>query len=253
VIFFENYFAGKNKTVTFALPEKADYFIIIEKTYTYSTMIQIILVDDHELFRTGVRMFIESKHHDMNVVAEAESGEELFLLPQLTTAHIVLLDILLPGMNGIAVAEKLKKEYPHLKILAISAENSADVIEAMLNKGVDGFISKRKGGSAVLVEAIQSIMNGYEYFGKDISEIIYRIYLTKKHAAKVSATFTPQEHNIIELCSLGIPAKQIADRLGITGRTVEHHKQNIFEKLDIHSTVEMVQYAVKHGIIRIEH
>jgi DNA-binding NarL/FixJ family response regulator len=214
-------------------------------------MIHIILVDDHELFRTGVRMYLESKHHDMCVVAEAESGEELFLLPQLATAHIVLLDINLPDMNGIAVAGRLKSEYPNLKILAVSAENSSGVVEAMLSKGIDGFISKRQGGSSVLVEAIQAIMNGYEYFGTDISEIIYRIYVSKQHTAKLQATFTPQECKIIELCSLGIPAKQIADRLAITSRTVEHHKQNIFEKLGIHSTVEMVQYAVKHGIIRI--
>ena len=215
-------------------------------------MINVILVDDHELFRIGVRMFLESKHRDICVVAEAESGEDVFLLPQLDIAHIVLLDIDLPDINGIAVAGRLKSEYPNLKILAVSAENSADMIDAMLEKGIDGFISKRKGGSEVMSEAIYAIMNGYEYFGKDISEIIYRIYLSKQNAAKVSAQFTPQECKIIELCSLGIPAKQIADRLCIAGRTVEHHKQNIFEKLGIHSTVEMVQYALKHGIIRIE-
>ena len=214
-------------------------------------MINIILVDDHELFRTGVRMYIESKHPDMSILAEVESGEDLFLLPQLAAAHIVLLDINLPDMDGIAVAGRLKSEYPNLKILAVSAETGADVVGAMLNKGIDGFISKRKGGSEIMVEAIYAIMNGHEYFGKDISEIIYRIYLSKQHTAKAPVIFTSQECKIIELCSLGIPAKQIADRLNITSRTVEHHKQNIFEKLGIHSTVEMVQYAVKHGIIRI--
>ena len=242
----------KFKSLLLPCLKKVNYTIINEKTYPYSVMIQIILVDDHELFRTGVRMYLESKHPDIRVVAEAESGEDLFLLPQLTTAHIVLLDIHLPNMNGMAVAGRLKKEYPNLKILAIFAETGDEVIDAMLNKGIDGFISKRKGGSAVMVEAIHAIMNGHEYFGKDISEIIYRIYLSKQSVTKAPVTFTSQEYKIIEFCSLGIPAKQIADRLCITGRTVEHHKKNIFEKLDIHSTVEMVQYALKHGIIRID-
>jgi DNA-binding NarL/FixJ family response regulator len=101
-------------------------------------------------------------------------------------------------------------------------------------------------------EAIRSIMQGAEYYGKDISEIMYNIYVSKKKTTEVSAEFTPQEKRIIELCREGLPGKLIADRLEISLRTVDNHKQNIFRKLGINNTMEMVQYALKKGIIRIE-
>ena len=215
-------------------------------------MITAILVDDHELFRLGVKSAIESRHPDIRIAGEAATGEELFRLLAAITADIVLLDIILPDMSGIEVARRLKKECPALKILAISSENTAAVTQALLDLGIDGFISKRTGGVDILADAIRSIMSGFEYFGKDISDIIYRIYVSKKKTAEATAEFTEQEKKIIELCRDGLQSKQIADRLCVSPRTVDNHKNNIFRKLGINSTVEMVQYALKNGIIRIE-
>ena len=215
-------------------------------------MITVILVDDHELFRLGVRAAIASRHPDICITGEAESGEELFRLLESTAADILLLDIILPDMSGIEIARRLKKERPELKILAISSENTAAVTQALLDVGINGFISKRMSGVDDLANAIRSIMSGFEYFGKDISDIIYRIYVSKKKTAEATAEFTEQEKKIIELCRDGLPSKQIADRLCISPRTVENHKNNIFRKLGINSTVEMVQYAMKNGIIRVE-
>ena len=96
------------------------------------------------------------------------------------------------------------------------------------------------------------IMQGCEYFGKDISEIIYRIYVSKKGTTQVSQEFTEQEKRIIELCHEGLPGKLIADRLCISLRTVDNHKNHIFRKLGISNTMEMVRYALKNGIIRME-
>ena len=215
-------------------------------------MIHVILVDDHPMFRTGIRMYIESKCDDICVIGEAESGERLFCLPELATADLVLLDIELTGMNGIEAARRLKREYPEIKILTISAQTTNEVVGAMLDTGINGFISKRRGGYENVVEAIHAVANGYEYFGADISEIIYNIYITTKKTAKITSEFTSQERQIIELCGQGLSARKIARRLNITHRTVEHHKQNIFEKLGIHSTNELIRFAVKNGIIKIE-
>jgi len=215
-------------------------------------MITVILVDDHELFRLGVRAAIASRHPDICITGEAESGEELFRLLESTAADILLLDIILPDMSGIEIARRLKKERPELKILAISSENTAAVTQALLDVGINGFISKRMSGVDDLANAIRSIMSGFEYFGKDISDIIYRIYVSKKKTAEATAEFTEQEKKIIELCRDGLPSKQIADRLCISPRTVENHKNNIFRKLGINSTVEMIRYAMKNGIIRVE-
>ena len=215
-------------------------------------MINVILVDDHELFRLGVRTAIETRHSDLHIVGEAETGAELFALLADVAVDIVLLDIALPDMSGVEIACRLKQERPEIKILAISSENATSIVQAMLEAGIEGFISKRHGGVDVFADAVRSIMQGVEYFGKDISEIIYRIYVSKKKTTEVVSEFTQQEKRIIELCREGLPGKLVAERLNISLRTVDNHKANIFRKLGINNTMEMVQYALKNGIIQME-
>jgi DNA-binding NarL/FixJ family response regulator len=215
-------------------------------------MITAILVDDHELFRLGVRTAMAKKHPDIYIAGEAETGIEFFTLLKTVTPDIVLLDLILPDMSGVEIARKLKKEKPDLKILVISSESNPVLTKTLLEINIDGFISKRMGGIDVLADAIRSIMNGFEYYGKDISDIIYRIYVSKKKTGADGATFTEAETRVIELCREGLPSKLIAERLNVSHRTVENHKNNIFRKLGINNTVEMVQYALKNGIIFID-
>ena len=215
-------------------------------------MINTILVDDHALFRLGVKSAIMSEHKDICIVGEADSGATLFQLLETVTPDIILLDIILPDTTGVEIARRLRKEKPSIKILAISAENTAEIVKAMINIGIEGFISKRQGGSSDIAEAIRTIMEGYEYFGSDISSIIYKIFVAKKKTAEVSPEFTEREKEIILLCRDGFLSKEIASRLNISSRTVENHKNNIFKKIGINNTIEMVQYATKNGIIRME-
>ncbi|MDL2256672.1 response regulator transcription factor [Bacteroidales bacterium OttesenSCG-928-I14] len=215
-------------------------------------MINTILVDDHALFRLGVKSAIMNGHSDICISGEAESGAALFQLLETTSPDVILLDIILPDMTGIDIARRLKKDYPGIKILAISAENTAEVVQKMLDIGIEGFISKRQGGADEIAQAIRTIMNGFDYFGNDISAIIYKIYVSKKQTVEVCIEFTDREKEIIELCREGLLSKQIADRLCISPRTVDNHKNNIFRKLGINNTMEMVQYALKNGIIRME-
>jgi DNA-binding NarL/FixJ family response regulator len=214
-------------------------------------MIKALLVDDHEMFRLGVKTAIELNHPDIKVVEEAETGTELFGLLKTTKPDIILLDIILPDTTGIEIARRMKKEYPEIKILAISAENTAPVVQQMLDIGIEGFITKRAGDVTSIVNAIRSIMLGFEFFGKDIADIISRIYLKKKSTEEITGDLTKQEKRIVELCYEGLQAKEIADNLNISPRTVQAHKTNIFLKLGINSTAEMVKYALKNGIIRV--
>jgi DNA-binding NarL/FixJ family response regulator len=211
--------------------------------------IRVIMLDDHEVFLLGLRMAIESNNDDIEVVGEAGSGAEFFALLKVTAADIALIDIEMPGMNGFDVAKRLKAEYPEMKILAVSAKNCADTIEQMLQIGINGFITKSNCKPTILAEAIHTIMQGLEYFGKDISGIISRIYVAHTKTTQVSNDFSEQEKRIIEYCHQGLPAKLIADRIGITARTVDWYKTQIFRKLGINSTLEMVKFAVKNGII----
>ena len=216
-------------------------------------MINVIIVDDLDYVIDGIQMSIENRHSDLCVVGTAKSGKEFFELLKTVEADIVLLDIVMPGgMDGIEVARRLKKERPEMKILAFSAESSQKVVKEMLEAGIDGFIGKLTAGTDEFAEAIRSIMQDINYFGRDISHIMFNTYVSKTGTTEITAEFTEQEKRIIELCREKLPAKLIADRLNISTKTVNNHKNNIFKKLGINSTTEMVQYALKMGIIRME-
>jgi len=209
-----------------------------------------MIVDDLDYVIDGIKTSIENRHPDLCVVGAAMSGKEFFELLKTVEADIVLLDIIMPGgMDGIEVARRLKTERPELKILAFTAETSEKVITRMLEAGIDGFIGKLTAGTDEFAEAIRSIMQGDSYFGKDIARIMYHVYVAKKGTSEVTDEFTEQEKRIIELCREKLPGKLIADRLNISLKTVNNHKTNIFRKLGINSTPEMVQYATKMGII----
>ena len=210
-------------------------------------MIKVIIVDDHELFRLGVRTAIELRHPDIVISGEAGSGVEFFNLLETAKADIVLLDIMLPDMSGIDIARRMKKEYPEVRILAVSAENTTATVQEMLDTGIEGFVSKVNTSADTLADAIRSVDMGLDYFGKDIAEIINRIYIAKKKTKQISEEFSDIEKRIIECCFEGLSGKMIADRLCISLRTVDWHKSNIFRKLGINSTLEMVQFAVKMG------
>jgi DNA-binding NarL/FixJ family response regulator len=215
-------------------------------------MIQIIVVDDHRLFRMGLKSAFRSDYPDICIVGEAESGEALFDVFAATPADLVLLDVNLPGgIGGAETARRLHSEYPDVKILAISGENSAETIHAMLDAGIDGFISKQKGDHDELAIAIRSIIEGVEYFGRDISAIIFGVYVSKKKTTDVTPDFSDRECEVIELCRDGLLCKEIAGRMGVSINTVNTYKKRIFQKLGINNTMEMVQYALKNGIIRI--
>ena len=212
--------------------------------------VNIIIVDDHDFFRLGLKTAIETNHPDIAVVGEARCGNDFFALLPNTSAELVLLDLLLPDMNGIEIARRLKSEYPQIKILVISSETSASTIEQLLNIGIEGFISKFDSDMNTFAEAIRAVTQGLEYYGKDISQIISQIYIAKKKTAQVlTPEFTEQEKRIIEYCHEGLTGKKIANHLNISYKTMEWHKLNIFSKLGIHSTLELVHYAMKNGIV----
>ncbi|MDR0830372.1 MAG: response regulator transcription factor [Prevotellaceae bacterium] len=215
-------------------------------------MINTIICDDHLLFRLGIKAIIEAKYADIKIVGEADCGAALFDLLKKTAADILLLDVKLPDMSGIEIAKKLKIDFPNLKILTISSENSAETVKQLIDIGVNGFISKRQGSTDDLGAAIRAIVSGEEYFGRDISSVIYDIFVAKRAiCAEKKIEFTDKEREIIAHCQKGLQCKEIADRMNISQNTVNTHKKNIFEKLGINNTMEMVQYALKNKIIEI--
>lgn len=209
--------------------------------------IKLIIVDDHNLFRMGARLALDGKS-EIGVTGEAASGEELFVLLKTQIPDIILLDILLPGISGIETARKLKQGYPEIKILMLSAENPAHVIEEVLEAGVEGYVTKSATPEEI-EEAIVSVANGLEFFGRDMAKIMFDVIHRQRKRVKQEVAFTDRETEIIRLCSEGLQSKEIADRLKISYHTVNFHKNNIFRKLDINNSVELAKYAIKEGII----
>ena len=208
---------------------------------------KLVVLDDHRLFRIGLKMVLNSSNFPIDVVGEAATAKDLFNLLQEVSADILLLDINLPDMHGRDVAKEVKALYPNIRILVLSADVNPHTIYEMSKAGISGYISKNASNNE-LITAIEYVAENGEYYGRDISEVL------KKYAENRKAVsddgFTKREIEIITLSSKGFPAKKIAEQLGISLKTVFAHKYNIFKKIGINNSVELTNYAFKNGLIK---
>jgi DNA-binding NarL/FixJ family response regulator len=207
--------------------------------------IRVIVLDDHRIFRLGLREELRCMDIPVEMAGEAESGEEFFRLLKNTKADMVLLDLILPDMPGVDVARRLRKERPAMKILVLSAEERLETLEALMNIGIDGFVSKA-GPANELQTAIEYIADGAEFFGRDIARLVHCVHVAKKSE---DFNFTPREKEIMMLCAKGLSAKEIATHMSISLKTVINHKYNIFKKMGIDNCMELVKYAMRNGMI----
>lgn len=214
---------------------------------TIMTSINILIVDDHPLVRRGLQATLAEADPNFKVVGSAATvAEAINYLDVHCSPDVVLLDILLPDGNGIEVLNHIRKNYPQVKTIAISSINDAEMIVELVKAGLQGFVNK-ESDEEILMEAIHSVVSGFEYFGKQIAQFIRDVEL----AANVSAMLTSREIDVIRLSVEGYSAKQVADELQVSRRTIEVHKSHIFTKLKINSTAEMVRYAFEHNLVRL--
>ena len=202
----------------------------------------IILVDDHRIVRDGIKVMLLGMPR-FKIVGEAGNAETFFELFARTPADIVALDLKMPGENGAMVAEKLKKQNPATKILILTAETDEALIRHCFRTGVEGMISKESGKETYL-EALESIAEGKTYYGGQFTSL-----LTSQASRSDEPLLTAREVEVLRGFAKGQSYKEIAAELEISTRTVETHKKNIQEKLNIKSTAELVKYAIKEGVI----
>lgn len=210
--------------------------------------IRILLVDDHPLMLMGIRAMLEGQT-DIEIVGTAADGAKaLAMLASMERLpNVMLLDIMMPGMDGIELARWMRAEMPDVALLVLSSDTSLATLEPLLNIGIDGFLSKGSDKQTML-SAIRSVAAGYEFFGTDIARLIERISFAKKAS---DSLFTPRELDVIRLSCKGLQYKEIAGQLGIKYLTVVTIKNNIFRKLGINNTVELVLYAIKKELITL--
>jgi len=215
-------------------------------------MITIVLADDHEVVRLGLRTLLE-KEPDFRVIGEVTDGLQTVDLVKQLNPNVTVLDLMMPGINGIEVTWQVKKHSPLTHVIILSMySNEAYVVET-LRKGAEGYVLKDSTGSD-LVKAVREVVAGRRYLSPPFSERAIDIYIqtTKTTALDLYETLTPREREVLHMAAQGYTNVEIADRLSISPRTVEVHRANMMNKLGLHNQAGLIRYAMQRGILPLE-
>ncbi|MBN3034301.1 MAG: response regulator transcription factor [Bacteroidales bacterium] len=211
--------------------------------------LEIILVDDHKIIRDGIRAMLLGQTR-IRIAGEAAHAYELFTLLKNLCPAVVIMDIGLPRMSGIEAARVLKRDHPGVRILVLTANTDEQTIISSVRAGVHGFLPKDSSKDE-LIEAIHTVARGKHYFGKNISGTLFqtiRDHMTEDSGSSDKECLTDREIEIIRLFVEGLTFREVAERLYISPRTVETHKNQIMKKLGLRTTVDLVKYAIKNNL-----
>ena len=215
-------------------------------------MITIVLADDHTVVRQGLRALLEAEA-DFSVVGEASDGLEALRLVEHLNPNVLVLDLMMPVLNGLEVARQLSKHAAHPRIVVLSMySNEAYVLEALGN-GASAYVLK-DSSSADLVHAVREVAAGRRYLSPPLSDRAIEAYQEKAKAATLDKyeTLTTREREVLQLAAEGNTSTEIAGRLGISSRTAEAHRSNLMHKLALHTQADLIRYALRRGIIPME-
>jgi two-component system response regulator NreC len=215
-------------------------------------MITIVLADDHHIVRQGLRALLEAES-DFSVVGEAGDGLEALRLADQLNPNVLVLDLMMPGLNGLEVARQMTKHAPQTRIVVLSMySNEAYVLEALGN-GASAYVLK-DSSSADLVHAVREVAAGRRYLSPPLSDRAIEAYQEKAKAATLDKyeTLTTREREVLQLAVEGHTSTEIAARLGISSRTAEAHRSNLMHKLGLHTQADLIRYALRRGIIPLE-
>lgn len=208
----------------------------------------IIIADDHEIVRYGISTYL-SAQEDIEIVGEAASGEECLELCKEKKPDLCLLDISMPDKNGIETAKDLREIDSEIKILVLSMYEDEQVLNDVLKIGINGYLLKGTGKDELL-NGIRVIMKGQQVFSESISKMITDSFLGKKiNSLDSEADLTKRELEILKLIVDGKTSKEIANELFISPRTVDTHRANLMQKLDLNNIADLVRYAIKENLV----
>ncbi len=215
-------------------------------------MISLILVDDHVIMRDGLKNLLEDES-DIEVIGEANNGRDAVKISIGKNPDIVVMDIAMHDMNGIEATRQIKKGNPDIKIIALSMHSERQIVVGIFRAGASGYLLK-DSTSAEFVEAIRTIYLGRKYISHKISDIVLQeISNTKKDSEDIEhEILTNRESEVLQLISEGNSTKKIAKVLFISPKTVESHRANIMEKLNLHNLPELTKYAIRAGLTSLD-
>ena len=212
--------------------------------------IRVFLADDHAILREGIRLLLR-KVPDIEVVGEAGDGEEAVAKVEQLAPDVVLMDITMPGLNGLEATEQIKGKKPQVKVLILTMHETDQYLSEMLRAGASGYVVKTTVSSE-LISAIRIVHQGDVYLYPSIARILVEDYLQRVKRGEEKTSYeglTGREREILMYIAEDKKNKEIADLLGISVRTVQAHRTNLMDKLGAHDRTELVKYAISKGII----
>jgi DNA-binding NarL/FixJ family response regulator len=216
-------------------------------------MLRILLADDHDLTRSGLRYLLE-KRQDWTVCGEAANGRLAVEMAEELRPDFAILDMSMPELNGLEATRQILKKQPQMKILIYTMHETERVILDVLDAGARGVVLKSDAGEN-LVAAVESITKGRRFFTSRVAETVVEAYLSKRSApeseeSSTSVVLTSREREVVQLLAEGKSNKEVADRLGISTRTAEGHRGEIMKKLKLGSLADLIRYAIRNGIVQ---
>ena len=209
--------------------------------------VRILLADDHALVRGGVRMLLEDQP-DFEVVGEAEDGIEAVALAERLHPDVVLMDISMPKINGIAATARIHNVLPAIGVVALTMHDNEAYFYEMLKAGGSGYVLKN-APPGDLIEAVRAAAAGVAYLSPTVAQRLAHGYRDRSESL---SGLTPREREVLTLVADGFNNRQIADQLVISVKTVETHRTNLMQKLDLHDRTGLVKYAIRKGLISLE-
>ncbi len=215
------------------------------------TPIRILLADDHTLVRAGIRALLEQLD-DLEVVAEAADGREALELTEVYLPDVALLDIAMPEMNGLEVARRLQKKRPEVRVLLLSMYSNEEYVSEALACGAAGYVLK-DASVAELDLAVHAVARGESYLSPAVAkQIVSGQVQPGGDAPSGLQRLTPRQREVLQLIAEGNSTKQMARKLGVSVKTVETHRAQLMDRLDIHDVAGLVRYAIRTGLVAPE-
>ena len=213
--------------------------------------IKVLLADDHKIFRDGLRTLIEKE--GMEVVGEAENGRKAIKLAEKLMPSVIVMDVSMPDMNGIESTRKIMAGMPNVKVIALSMHSDRRFVLGMLEAGASGYLLK-DCAFGELANAINQVSTGKTYLSPQIADVVVKGYLNKANDSDIGggAILTSREREILQLIAEGMTAKAIAAHVFLSIKTIETHRRNIMQKLNMRSTADLTKYAIREGLASLD-
>ena len=213
---------------------------------------RILLVDDHKIVRDGLKALLESRP-GMKVVAEAENGHQAIELLRQVDVDVVIMDVAMPVLNGVEATRRMLAENDSVKVIALSMHSDRRFVAEMLKAGAAGYLLKDCTFDE-LVQAIDTVLSGATYLSPRIADVVVQHYVRGQQEPQTPSAYsllTPREREVLQLLAEGRTTKEIALHLGVSPKTVETHRRQIMNKLNVHSVAELTKYAIREGLTEL--